>query len=97
MGLSCEFEKLSPSFENKMACNSSNFGNRLQMMVGIGKEYGFTLNFDIPRLFTLRKTEYRRKMANIQSDCRADLLYPRVEVEQQTHSGDEIDESLMIL
>ena len=34
------------SFKNKMACYFSNFGNKLQMMVGIGRECGFTSNFD---------------------------------------------------
>ena len=76
MGLSCKFEKLHRSFENEMACYSSNFGNQLQMMVGIGKEYGFTLNFHMSRLFNLPKTEYRRKMANFQSDCRTASCIP---------------------
>ena len=76
MGLSCKFENFHRSFKNKMACYPSNFGNRFQMMVGIGKEYGFTLNFDLPRLFTLRKTEYRRKMVNIQSDWRTASCIP---------------------
>ena len=57
------------SFDHKMACHFLNFGNKLRMMGGIGKEYGLTLTFDMLRLFTLRKTEYQRKMANIQSDC----------------------------
>ena len=48
----------------------SNFGDNLRMMVGIGKEYRFTLNFDMPRSFASRKTELPRKMANSQSDCR---------------------------
>ena len=61
MGLSYKFEKLSlascnqRSFENKMACYSLNFGKGLQMMVGIGKEYGFTLNFDMLQLFPCAK------------------------------------------
>ena len=75
-----------------MARYSSNFGNKLQMMVGIGKECGFTSNFNMPRSFTLRKSELRPEMANSQSDCRtASCIPPRVEVEQRTHSGDEID------
>ena len=72
-----------------MARYSSNFGNKLQMMVGIGKEYGFTSNFDMPRPFTLPKMELPRKMANSQSDCRT---ASRVEVKQLTHSGDKIEE-----
>ena len=31
------------SFQNKMARKSSNFGNKLQIMVGIGKECGLRL------------------------------------------------------
>ena len=50
-----------------MARYSSNFRNKLQMMVGIGKECGFTSNFDMPRSFTTRKTELRCKMVNSQS------------------------------
>ena len=64
------------SFKNKMARYSSNFGNRLQMMVGIGKKYGFTSNFDMPRSFTQRKSELRPKMANSQSDCRTASCIP---------------------
>ena len=71
MGLSCKFEKLSPQLRNEMACVSSNFGNTLPMMVGIGKEYGFTSNFDMPRPFTPHETELPFKMVNSQSDCRA--------------------------
>ena len=44
-----------------MACYSSNFGNKLQMMVGIGKEYHFTLNFDMPRPFAREKRSYGAK------------------------------------
>ena len=36
---------------------SSNFGNKLQIMVGIGKDYGFQLNFDMPKSFTQRKSD----------------------------------------
>ena len=74
MGLSCKFEKLHRCFENEMACYSSNFGFRFQMMAGISKKYGFTLSFDIPRLFTPRKKELPRKMANGKSDCRRPLI-----------------------
>ena len=76
MGLSCKFEKLSPQLQNETACYSSNFGDKLQMMVGIGKEYGSTLNFDMPRLFTVRKTELPRKMVNSKSDCRTASWIP---------------------
>ena len=54
------------SFKNKMVRYSLNFGNKLQMMVGIGKECGFTLNFDMPRSFAPRKSELQPKMANNQ-------------------------------
>ena len=76
MCLCSKFEKLSPPLRNEMACCSLNFRNKFQMMVGIGKEYGFTLNFDMPRLFTQRKTELPRKMANSQSDCRTASCIP---------------------
>ena len=54
MGLSCKFEKPPPQLRNEMACYSSNFANKLQMMVDIGKEYFFTLNFNFPRSFAPR-------------------------------------------
>ena len=47
-----------------MASYFSNFGSKLQMMVEIAKEYGFTSNFDMPRLFTPRKMELPHKMVN---------------------------------
>ena len=72
-----------------MACYSSNFGNKLQMMVGMGKEYNFTLNFDMPRPFATRETKLRCRLSN-------SLLYPRVEVEQRSHSGDEIENNIEI-
>ena len=76
MGLSCEFEKLHRSFQHEMARYTSNFGNKLQMMVRIAKEYGFASNFDILRPFTPRKTELPHKMVNSQSDCRTALSIP---------------------
>ena len=60
------------------------------MMVGIGKEYGFQVDFDMPGLFTPHKTELRRKteLQPIKSlNC---VLYGKVEVEQRTHFGDKI-------
>ena len=75
MGLSCRFEK-HRSVKNKMARYSSNFGNKLQMIVGIGKECCFTSNFDMPRSFTPRKSELQPKMANSQSDCRTASCIP---------------------
>ena len=76
MGQSCNLGKLSPQLKNEMARYSSNFGNKLQIMVGIGKEYGFKPNFDMPRSFTKRKSELRPKMANSQSDCRTASCIP---------------------
>ena len=49
------------SFENEMACYSSNFGNKLQMMVGIGKEYHFTLNFTCRSRLPREKQSYGAK------------------------------------
>ena len=76
MGLSWKFEKLSPQLQNKMVRYSSNFGKKLQMMVGIGKECDFTSNFDMPRSLTPRKSELQPKMANSQSDCRTASCIP---------------------
>ena len=59
-----------------MARYSLNFGKKLQMMFGIGKECGFRSNFDMPRSFTPRKSELRSKIANSQSDCRAASCIP---------------------
>ena len=64
------------SFKNEMARYSSNFGKKLQMMVEIGKECGFTSNFDMVRSFTQRKSELRPKMANSQSDCQTASCFP---------------------
>ena len=43
------------SFQHEMARYFSNVGNKLQMMIKIGKVCGFTSNFDIPKPFTTRK------------------------------------------
>ena len=58
MGLSCmQTEELSHrSFQHEMARYSSNVGNKLQMMINVGKVCGFTSNFDTPKPFTTRKT-----------------------------------------
>ena len=69
-----------------MARYSSNFGNELQLMVATAKEYGLISNFDMLRPFTPRKAELPRKMAIRLPNG---LLYPRVEVKQSTHSGDD--------
>ena len=76
MGLSCKFEKLSPQLRNEMTCYSSNFANKLQMIVDTGKEYRFTLNFNMPRSFTPCKSELRPQMASSQSDCRTASCIP---------------------
>ena len=40
-----------------MARYSSSFGDKLQIKVGIGKEYGFMSIFDMSKSFARRKTE----------------------------------------
>ena len=55
------------------------------------KECGLPSNFDMPRPFTPCKTEFQpTKLPN-------GLLYPRVEVEQRTHSGYDIDSTHVLL
>ena len=78
-----------------MARYSSNFGNKLQLMVGIGKEYGFMSNFKMPWPFAPRKTELPR---NGEHPIRLPngLLYPRVEEEQRLHSGDDIVDTITL-
>ena len=69
-----------------MARYSSNFGKKLQMMVGVGKECGLKLNFD------MFDTQIGVTAPNSEQPIRLpnSLLYPKIEVEQRTHSGDEI-------
>ena len=95
MGSSCKFEKLSRQLRHEMACYSSNFATKLQMVIDVGKEYLFTLNFNMPRSFTRRKSDLWPKNVaykNGEQPIRLPngLLYPRVEAEQRTHSWDEI-------
>ena len=53
-------------------------------MVDLDRESGFPSNFDMPRPNNPRKAKLQPiKLPN-------GLLYPRVEVEQRTHSGDEV-------
>ena len=59
-------------------------------MVKMGEEYGFPSNFDTPRPFTLHKTESLHKTELQPVKSLIGLFCPRVEVERQTHSGDEI-------
>ena len=66
---------------------SSNLGNMLQMMVGIGKECGFTSNFEVVYPTQIGVTAQNGEQTNRLLNG---LLYPRVEVEQRTHSGDSI-------
>ena len=78
------------SFKNTRARYSSNFGNKLQMVVGIGKEYGLC------RIFTCRDLLSREIGVTAQNSEQPirlpnGLLYPRVEVEPRTHFGDEIE------
>ena len=59
------------------------------MMVKMGKECGFPSNFDMSRPFPSRKTELPcTELRPVKSPN--GLFCPRVEVEQRTHSGDEI-------
>ena len=44
----------------------------------------------MPRPFTLRKAELPHKMVTANQIAERPL-YPRVEIEQRTHSGDEIE------
>ena len=60
-GPKLKLENFHRRFQHEMAHHSSNFENKLQMMVGIGKEYGFTSNFDMPWPFIPRKAELPRK------------------------------------
>ena len=79
MGLSCILGNFHYSFKYKIARYSSNFGNKLRIMVGIGKECGYTSNIELPRLprsFIPRKLELRPKMVNSQSDCRTASCIP---------------------
>ena len=82
--------KLNRSLHNEKARYSSNFGYKLQMMVGTGKEYDFTSNFDMLRPFTPQKTELPSQNGEQPIRLQNGLLYTRVEVEQRTHSGDQI-------
>ena len=59
-------------------------------MVELGKECGFPSNSDMPRPFTLRKKELPLKTELQPIKSLNGRLYLRVEVEQQTHSVDEI-------
>ena len=72
-----------------MARYSSNFGNELQVVVEIRKEYGFTSNLYMPRPFT--PTQNKDTAQNDKQPVRlpTGLLYPRVEVEKRAHSGDK--------
>ena len=55
---------------------SPNFRDKWRIMVEVGKGCGFTSNFDMPKSFTMRKTELRCKMVNSQSDCRTASCIP---------------------
>ena len=50
-----------------MARYSVNFGNELQVEIGIGKECGFTSIFGIPKSFVRRKTELARKKVRVKT------------------------------
>ena len=59
-------------------------------MVEMSKECRFPSTFDIPRPFTTHKTELPRKTELKPIKSPNGLVYPRVEVQQRTHSWDEI-------
>ena len=63
-------------------------------MVEMGKEFGFPSNFDIPRPFTPSQYGLAAQNGEQPIGLPNGLLYPRVEAEQGTHSGDEIGEWL---
>ena len=73
-----------------MARYAPNFGDKLQIIAEMDKECGFPSNFNMPGPFTTRKTELPHKTELQPIRLPNGLLYPRVEVEQLTHSGDEI-------
>ena len=58
------------SFQHEMARYSSNVGNKLQMMINVGKVCGFTSNFDTPKPFTTRKTVRVDSARNFRADPR---------------------------
>ena len=74
------------SFKNKMVRYSSNFGNKLQMMVGIDNDVEFW-HADVVYPAQIGVTAKNGKQPITLPNG---FLYPRVEVEQRTHSGDEI-------
>ena len=70
------------SFQHEMARYSSNVGNKLQMMIKIGKVCG------LHRILTPRSHLLRAKPCGADS-ARNFRAHPRVGAEQRTHSGDE--------
>ena len=70
---------------------SSNLGNKLQMMVGIGKGYGFTLNLTCRGRLPTANRSYRAKWCTANQIAEwSDVSQSRGRLEQRTHSGDEI-------
>ena len=59
-------------------------------MFEMGKESGFMSNFDMLQPFTPRKNGVTAQNCEQPIRLSNGLLYSRVEVEQRTHSGDEI-------
>ena len=55
----------------------------------MGKECVFPSNFDMPRPFTSCKAELPRKTELQPVKSSNGLLFPSVEKERRTHSGDE--------
>ena len=60
-------------------------------MVERGKECGFPSIFDMQQPLTPHKKELPLKTELQLMRLPSGLMYPRVEVEQRTHSGDEIE------
>ena len=79
-----------------MARHSSNFGNILQMIVGISREYVFTSNFDIRRPFTQRKTELPRKTATSHSDCRTASCIPKLKKSNELNLGKRLQKNVSL-
>ena len=63
-------------------------------MVEMGKEHGFTSNFDMQWPFTPRKMELPRKMANSKPDCRTAFCIPEYKTQSLTNGGFTLGERI---
>ena len=66
-------------------------------MVGMGKECGFSSNFDMPRPVIPRKTKLRRKTELQPIKSPNGLLYPRVEVDNELTLGTRLQPHLVAI